>query len=305
MSQEDNKQDVEKMEGTAPPGGDDFQDVFDAAVEAAAAETGEKPAAGEPQKPELDTDADGNKIQQEGQQQESGQESRADEGAQEQQPKRDESQAASPDPMEALRAENAELMKRLEALESAAQARAAEQSSSQQQQQEEEQLPEELQALYEDFPTLRRAVQYEAERMVKQAGMGGGVDPELQRRIDVMDFTNSVCFGFVGQDGKFVEGVPDAIKITSDKEYWDWYGKKGYQPGSPADAIRILNEYKTERLRTASNDLSERHRGKADTVMEAMGGTIEAGNQRRGNGVAGSARKATDFDGAFEEAVSQ
>lgn len=289
MSQENNN--TQDAEGVAPPGGDDFQDVFDAAVDAAATESDNKPSSDDSGKPS-DTDADGNELQLDGQQQKV-----EEAGTGEAEPKGE--AQAEPDPLESLRAENAELMKRLEALEAARSEKAPEEK-----QPEEEQLPEELQALYEDFPTLRTAVQYEAERIAKRAGVGA-VDPELQHRIDVMDFTNSVCFGFVDGEGKFVDGVPDAIKITSDKEYWDWYGKKGYKPGSPGDAIRVLNEYKTEKLKTASRDYSTKHQEKADAVKEAMGDTIESGNQRRGNGAAGSIRKAMDFDGAFEEAIGQ
>lgn len=304
MSQEDNNtQDVEKKVGEMEvdsPGGDDFQDIFDAAVDSAAHETDGKPSEAEPKKP--DTDADGNELQLYGQQkvaEPDGVEAKS-EGEGTQDLAKAEEQPATPDPLEVLRAENAELMKRLETLEAANQARAA----ATEQKPEEEQLPEELQALYEDFPTLRTAVQYEAERIAKKAGVGA-VDPELQHRLDVMDFNNSVCFGFVDGEGKFVDGVPDAIKITSDKEYWDWYGKKGYKPGSPVDAIRILNEYKSEKLGAASREHSAKSQERADAVKEAMGETIESGNQRRGNGAAGSSRKAMDFDGAFDEAIGQ
>lgn len=266
---------------------EDFSNVFDAAVEASA-----EASVKDSDESEM-IDADGNKHEEP--------EQKADEGEKVQDESSKESEP--PDPMEALRAENAELKARMEALEASLSKQPGEKKTEQTDAKEDEGMPEELQALYEDFPTLRQAVQYEADRLVRQAVTGGINPADLQDKLNVLEFTNAVCFGFVDEAGKFVDGVPDAVKITSSKDYWDWFKEKGYQPGPPEHAIKILNEYKVEKLKSASRESTKKDQDRSGRLKEAFGGTIEPGN-KKGNGSL-SSHKATDFEGAFEEAMTQ
>ena len=116
-------------------------------------------------------------------------------------------------------------------------------------------------------------------------------------------FERDVTNGFLDETGAFVEGVPDALKITSSKEYWDWYATKGYQPGDQKQAVKVLNEWKAEKASSAAKQRDAAGKEKVEKLKLVASGTIEPGT--RSGGGSPSKEKAQDFDSAFEEAASQ
>jgi hypothetical protein len=199
------------------------------------------------------------------------------------------------------------LMDKISSLEARLAEREKPESKSEEQKQaiQDQEIPDDIKMLYEDFPAFQKAAQWEAQRMLDQklSEKFGDVNfGELVAEMNLERFKNDVVNGFYDETGAFVEGVPDAVKITNDPEYWKWFESKGYQPGDQKVAVKVLNQYKAELAAKASAQKQEQNRAKGQKLHDAYSETISSGN-RGGAGVSGSP-KADDFEGAFEEAVS-
>ena len=106
----------------------------------------------------------------------------------------------------------------------------------------EPELPEDVKELFEDYPEYRKAIEFEAEKLFKKKL--GGVDPQdLEHQLGLERFVREVTTGTY-ENGVFIEGHPDAQKVTNSQEYWDWWKSKGYQPCDSKTAIQRISEFK-------------------------------------------------------------
>jgi hypothetical protein len=176
----------------------------------------------------------------------------------------------------------------------------------------EEEIPDDIKDLYEDFPAFQKAAQFEAQRLLNQVlpqmieAKFGGINPaNLVEQINFERFKADVVNGFYDETGAFVEGVPDAVKITNDPGYWKWFEAKGYQPGDQKVAVKVLNQYKAELAAKAATEKQNQGKERVGRLNEAYSETIESGNRSsRGAGVKKDLNNMS-FEDAFDEVVQE
>lgn len=177
-----------------------------------------------------------------------------------------------------------------------------------------EDLPEDVKEYLQDYPEAQKAIDLFVDRKVK--ALLGGLDVKemgtavmrLHHDLAQVNFENVVLGGYVDPEkGDFVDGHPDARKILRSKEYGDFVADRRKQDqtygitNDPRQAIKILTDFKESRLREATGRKDEANKEKSKKVIELAQGALSPGMGRTGGG----ARKAEDFDSAFDEAASQ
>lgn len=171
---------------------------------------------------------------------------------------------------------------------------------------EEDAIPEDLQEYYKEFPEARRAAQFEAERLIKK--MGVGKSDETAQAIGQMRFEQTVINGFMDEDGSWVDGHPDAMKILTGpawKKFDDWAKTEKIDPMTvtdPREAIKVIGKYKTSLAAAAAADKKGEQTEEAKRLTEQAGGSLKGGTRDKPAG--GKAAQSEDPDAIFEEALA-
>lgn len=144
-------------------------------------------------------------------------------------------------------------------------------------------VPDNVKAFFDDYEGSQDAINFLAqslaEKKIKEFRESLGDLDELKKVKEIQDavkaekWERSVVNGFIDSDGNYIAGVPDFYRIVapSNKEYWDWYEKKGYGLCEPADAIARLNEWKmTKEEQRLIAETTERDRAAAEKATKAQ-----------------------------------
>jgi len=172
-------------------------------------------------------------------------------------------------------------------------------------------VPEDLQGFYKDYPEFKDAVQFEAKRLFKETlgdldvGKLKTTITGLEQDISQERFNNVVLGGFFGEDGKYVNGHPDAFVIFKSPEWKTWMEteqKKDPNIGQiadPKEAIKFIGRYKADMAKGAAEIHDQDLKGKAKEMEENAAGSISSG----AGGPGGDEPKVdeNDYEGGFEE----
>ncbi len=144
-------------------------------------------------------------------------------------------------------------------------------------------VPDNVKAFFDDYEGSQDAINFLAqslaEKKIKEFRESLGDLDELKKVKEIQDavraekWERSVVNGFINADGNYIPGVRDFYRIAapSNKKYWDWYGKKGYGPCDPGDAIARLNEYQMiEEEERLTSETAERDREAAEKAAKAQ-----------------------------------
>jgi hypothetical protein len=174
---------------------------------------------------------------------------------------------------------------------------------------QEEALPEKVKEFYADYPEAREAVAFEAARLLQEKL--GGVDlnqlaqvsQSLAGEVAQQRFDAAVITGFDDGTGNWVDGHPDAPRIFRTQEFKDFVTEKKLELDkvtSPADAIKILTDFKAAKIGKAAGESDKGKQTKAKALQDQAAGALKGGTSGKS---ASSAPAASSFEDAFEEAL--
>lgn len=163
-----------------------------------------------------------------------------------------------------------------------------------------EEIPEELKRFYEDYPEFRKAVELESKRIFNERFGDTDINQlrslpqEVQRASAQAAFDVAVLGGYQMDDGAWMDGHPDALRIIADPKFKEWATGKKVDSGKvtdPRDAIRIIGEYKSDMAKAsvAAHDVKNT---KADQMKQLASGAPPKGSKRSD----GESRKAVEDD---------
>lgn len=170
----------------------------------------------------------------------------------------------------------------------------------------EEEIPDDIKALYEDYPELRKAVEFEAKRLIKMLPASTpGVTPEaiepLQKTVGQMVFEQSIVMGFADKDGNFIEGHPDALRVAASKEFKEWVkSDPDADTGDPIRAIKLIGRFKESKVKEATKQHDKNLEKEAEERKQAASASISS---TKGGRTGGGGVNKDDFDGAWDEAA--
>lgn len=168
--------------------------------------------------------------------------------------------------------------------------------------------PEEVKKFYEDYPEMKKAVEWEAKRLFKGNQPAAEIAPQiigqLVNNIGLMTFQDAVRNGFEPEAGKWMEGHADGIRIMRSKEFNEWLTKEKIDVSTPefnqpSKAIEVISRFKEAKVKGA---LSEKDRSEAKEKEEKRDAAGAIISSTKGGG-GGSKIDNADYDGAFEEAA--
>lgn len=132
-----------------------------------------------------------------------------------------------------------------------------------------DEIPDDIKAFYEDYPEAQAAITYEAQKLVKS--MFADLDPgqvqkeltDIKSAVGQSDFNTAVIIGLRGEDGNFVEGHPDAIKVMSGPKFKTYMDDNPHLGNitNPIEAIKAISAFKEQQAASAAKthdqDLSD------------------------------------------------
>jgi len=178
-----------------------------------------------------------------------------------------------------LAGEVAALKKKIEEIE--ATSKAAEKAKA-------DEIPENVKSFYEDFPGFSDAVQYEAQKLLRNTL--GDVDVKslhesFRQQEGQRAFERQVVGGFYDSSGQFVEGHPDAYRVMASPEFKSWAEERDKaSPGflnvsDPSKAIQIISQFKEHSAKQAAAKHDAALADKASQVKEFASGGVPQGNR--------------------------
>lgn len=178
-----------------------------------------------------------------------------------------------------LSGEVAALKKKIEEIE--ATSKAAEKAKA-------DEVPENVKSFYEDFPGFSDAVQYEAQKLLRNTL--GDVDVKalhesFRQQEGQRAFERQVVGGFYDSSGQFVEGHPDAYRVMASPEFKSWADEREKaMPGflgesDPSKAIQIISQFKEHSAKQAAAKHDAALAAKASQVEEFASGGVPQGNK--------------------------
>ena len=178
-----------------------------------------------------------------------------------------------------LSGEVAALKKKIEEIE--ATSKAAEKAKA-------DEIPENVKSFYEDFPGFSDAVQYEAQKLLRNTL--GDVDVKslhesFRQQEGQRAFERQVVGGFYDSSGQFVEGHPDAYRVMASPEFKSWADEREKaMPGflgesDPSKAIQIISQFKEHSAKQAAAKHDAALAAKASQVKEFASGGVPQGNK--------------------------
>ena len=178
-----------------------------------------------------------------------------------------------------LSGEVAALKKKIEEIE--ATSKAAEKAKA-------DEIPENVKSFYDDFPGFADAVQYEAQKLLRNTL--GDVDVKalhesFRQQEGQRAFERQVVGGFYDSSGQFVEGHPDAYRVMASPEFKSWADEREKaMPGflgesDPSKAIQIISQFKEHSAKQAAAKHDAALAAKASQVKEFASGGVPQGNK--------------------------
>jgi len=178
-----------------------------------------------------------------------------------------------------LAGEVAALKKKIEEIE--ATSKAAEKAKA-------DEIPENVKSFYEDFPGFSDAVQYEAQKLLRNTL--GDVDVKslhesFRQQEGQRAFERQVVGGFYDSSGQFVEGHPDAYRVMASPEFKSWAEERDKaSPGflnvsDPFKAIGIISQFKELAAASGARRRDEDLKSEAARVKEFASGGVPQGNK--------------------------
>ena len=178
-----------------------------------------------------------------------------------------------------LSGEVAALKKKIEEIE--ATSKAAEKAKA-------DEIPENVKSFYDDFPGFADAVQYEAQKLLRNTL--GDVDVKslhesFRQQEGQRAFERQVVGGFYDSSGQFVEGHPDAYRVMASPEFKSWADEREKaMPGflgesDPLKAIQIISQFKEHSAKEAASKHDAALADKASQVKEFASGGVPQGNR--------------------------
>jgi|GEM_PF-6095560 len=152
-------------------------------------------------------------------------------------------------------------------------------------------MPDDLKKFLDDYPEMESAVNFFAERIVKERF--GDFDPaktgqsisELSGQMDQFRFERAVMGGFRDATGQWINGHPDAYEVMATPAFQRFYQAEVQrnpvllQLSDPAQSISLLTRYKEEHARTAAAAHDAKQRGSAEQMQALASGAPIPGNQ--------------------------
>lgn len=178
-----------------------------------------------------------------------------------------------------LSGEVAALKKKIEEIE--ATSKAAEKAKA-------DEIPENVKSFYDEFPGFADAVQYEAQKLLRNTL--GDVDVKslhesFRQQEGQRAFERQVVGGFYDSSGQFVEGHPDAYRVMASPEFKSWVDEREKaMPGflgesDPSKAIQIISRFKEHSAKQAAAKHDAALAAKASQVKEFASGGVPQGNK--------------------------
>jgi len=178
-----------------------------------------------------------------------------------------------------LSGEVAALKKKIEEIE--ATSKAAEKAKA-------DEIPENVKSFYDDFPGFADAVQYEAQKLLRNTL--GDVDVKslhesFRQQEGQRAFERQVVGGFYDSSGQFVEGHQDAYRVMASPEFKSWAEERDKaSPGflnvsDPSKAIQIISQFKEHSAKQAAAKHDAALAAKASQVKEFASGGVPQGNK--------------------------
>ena len=151
-----------------------------------------------------------------------------------------------------------------------------------------DEIPENVKSFYDDFPGFADAVQYEAEKLLRNTL--GDVDikslhESFRQQEGQRAFERQVVGGFYDSSGQFVEGHPDAYRVMASPEFKTWADEREKAtPGflnesDPRKAIQIISQFKEHSAKQAAAKHDAALADKASQVKEFASGGVPQGNR--------------------------
>lgn len=151
-----------------------------------------------------------------------------------------------------------------------------------------DEIPENVKSFYDDFPGFADAVQYEAQKLLRNTL--GDVDVKslhesFRQQEGQRAFERQVVGGFYDSSGQFVEGHPDAYRVMASPEFKSWAEERDKaSPGflnvsDPSKAIQIISQFKEHSAKQAAAKHDAALAAKASQVKEFASGGVPQGNK--------------------------
>ncbi len=151
-----------------------------------------------------------------------------------------------------------------------------------------DEIPENVKSFYDDFPGFADAVQYEAQKLLRNTL--GDVDVKslhesFRQQEGQRAFERQVVGGFYDSSGQFVEGHPDAYRVMASPEFKSWVDEREKaMPGflgesDPSKAIQIISQFKEHSAKQAAAKHDAALAAKASQVKEFASGGVPQGNK--------------------------
>jgi len=151
-----------------------------------------------------------------------------------------------------------------------------------------DEIPENVKSFYDDFPGFADAVQYEAQKLLRNTL--GDVDVKslhesFRQQEGQRAFERQVVGGFYDSSGQFVEGHPDAYRVMASPEFKSWAEERDKaSPGflnvsDPSKAIQIISQFKEHSAKQAAAKHDAALAAKASQVKEFARGGVPQGNK--------------------------
>ena len=151
-----------------------------------------------------------------------------------------------------------------------------------------DEIPENVKSFYDDFPGFADAVQYEAQKLLRNTL--GDVDVKslhesFRQQEGQRAFERQVVGGFYDSSGQFVEGHPDAYRVMASPEFKSWAEERDKaSPGflnvsDPSKAIQIISQFKEHSAKQAAAKHDAALAAKASQVTEFASGGVPQGNK--------------------------
>lgn len=151
-----------------------------------------------------------------------------------------------------------------------------------------DEIPENVKSFYDDFPGFADAVQYEAQKLIRNTL--GDVDlkalhDSVRQQEGQRSFERAVVNGLYDDSGKYVEGHVDAYRVMASPEFKSWAEERDKaSPGflnvsDPSKAIQIISQFKEHSAKQAAAKHDAALAAKASQVKEFASGGVPQGNK--------------------------
>jgi hypothetical protein len=171
-----------------------------------------------------------------------------------------------------------------------------------------DQLPDEIKTLYEDYPAVRQALEYEVQKVRAQAQQAIQQQEQqyvsvfkqvVQKEQEIENRQRTIEFNV-----ELAKVAPDAYTLIAQPEFREWY--KAQKPEiqavmahpDPREASKIFTYYKIKQAQTKVNEFDQNTQTKVKNIQRQLS-VAPTSNRRPGSSSAGK----DDFSAGFYEEV--